>query len=69
MKGNVNEKGSEDKKLETYQPISTGSLKNKPNCLCHIYLMPDHIILKLSRYLENSTNNKIPTHHNILFNG
>jgi len=29
--------------------------------------MPDHVILKLSRYLENSTNNMIPTHHNILF--
>ena len=33
-----------------------------------IYIMPDHIILKLSRYLENSTNNMIPTHRNILFN-
>ena len=29
--------------------------------------MPDHIILKLSRYLENSTNNMIPTYRNILF--
>jgi len=28
--------------------------------------MPDHIILKLSRYLENSTNIMIPIH--ILFN-
>jgi len=34
------------------------SIKSKPNCLCHIYLMLDHITLKLSRYLENSTNNK-----------
>ena len=24
--------------------------------------MPDHNILKLARYLENSTNNMIPTH-------
>jgi len=32
------------------------------------YIMSDHIILKLSRYLENSTNNKIPTNRNILFN-
>jgi len=31
--------------------------------------MPDHITLKLSRYLDNSTNNIIPTHRNILFNG
>jgi len=30
--------------------------------------MPDHIILKLSRYLDNSTTNMVPTHHNILFN-
>jgi len=30
--------------------------------------MPDHIILKLSRYLENSTNNTIPAHRNILVN-
>src|SRR6218665_11850 len=29
------------------------SIKTKPNCLCHIYRMPDRIILKLSRYLEN----------------
>src|SRR6218665_948280 len=29
------------------------SIKTKPNCLRHIYRMPDHIILKLSRYLEN----------------
>ena len=44
------------------------SIKTKPNCLCHIYLMPDHITLKLSRYLENCTNNMIPTLRNILFN-
>lgn len=25
----------------------TGSIKSKPNCLCHIYLISDHIILKL----------------------
>jgi len=31
-----------------------------------IYLMSDPIILKLSRYLENSTNNMISTHRNIL---
>ena len=30
--------------------------------------MPDRIILKLSRYFENATNNTIPTHRNILFN-
>ena len=29
------------------------SIKTKPNCLCHIYLLSDGIILKLSRYLEN----------------
>jgi len=29
--------------------------------------MPEHIILKLSRYFENSTNNMIPTQRNILF--
>jgi len=28
------------------------SIKTKPGCLYHIYLMPDRIILKLSRYLE-----------------
>jgi len=27
--------------------------------------MPDHIILKLSRYLENSTNNMIPTQNGL----
>jgi len=48
--------------------IHGDSIKCKPNCLCHIYLIPDHIILKLSRYLENSTNIMIPIHHNILFN-
>ena len=31
-------------------------------------LTPDHIIQKLSRgIVENSTNNMIPTYHNILF--
>ena len=36
------------------RPIIHGvSIKTKPNCLCHIYLMPDHIILNLARYLEN----------------
>jgi len=30
--------------------------------------MPDHIIIKLSRYLEKSTKNMIPTHRSILFN-
>jgi len=29
--------------------------------------MPYHITLKLSRHLENSTNNMIPIHRNILF--
>src|SRR6218665_3019058 len=42
--------------------------KSKPNCLWHIYLMLDHILLKLFTYLENSTKNMIPTHRNILFN-
>src|SRR6218665_1703981 len=50
------------------QHIHGGSIKSKPNCLCHIYLMPDHIILKLSRYLENTINNMIPIHRSILFN-
>ena len=37
-----------------------GDSKN-PNCLYHIhvYLMPDHIILKHSSYSENGTNNMI----------
>src|SRR6218665_3151898 len=35
--------------MHTY--IHGVSIKAKPNCLCHICLMPDHIILKLSRYL------------------
>jgi len=48
--------------------IHGGSVKSKPSCLCHIYLMPNHIIRKLSRYWENSTNNMIPTYRNILFN-
>jgi len=48
--------------------IRGDSIKREPNCLCHIYLKPDHIILKLSRYLENSTKNMIPTFRNILFN-
>ena len=30
--------------------------------------MPDHIILKLSRLLENSVIDMIPTYGNILFN-
>src|SRR6218665_1004278 len=45
-----------------------GSMKSKPNCLCHIYLMHDHIKLKLSRELENSTKNMITASHNLLFN-
>ena len=44
------------------------SIKSQPNCLCHIYLIPDRNILKLLRHLDNSTNNKIPTHRNIVFN-
>jgi len=49
--------------------IHVDSIKSKPNRLCHIYLTPPvHIILKLSRYLENSTNKMIPTYRNILFN-
>src|SRR6218665_3770571 len=39
-----------DAKKATY--LHCVSIKIKPNCLCHIYLMPDRIILKLSRYLE-----------------
>jgi len=42
--------------------------KTKPNCLCHIYLILDHIIIKLCRYLDHSTKNMIPTYRNILFN-
>src|SRR6218665_3259371 len=53
---------------ESVPLIHGGSIKNKPNCLCHIYLMPNHIILKLRRYLENSIKNMILTNHNILFN-
>lgn len=33
------------------------SVKTKLNCLCRIYVMPDHIIIILSRYLDNSTKN------------
>src|SRR6218665_514922 len=51
--------------IHVYTSLHGGSVKTKPNCLCHIYLMPNHIILKLSRYLENSTSNMIPTHRNI----
>jgi len=51
-----------------YVYIHGDSIKSKPNCLCHIYLMPDHIMLKLPRYLDNSSNNNIPAHRNILFN-
>jgi len=29
------------------------SIKNKSNSLCHLYVMPDHITLKLSTCLEN----------------
>src|SRR6218665_2988356 len=47
--------------------IHDDSIKSKPNCLCHIYLIPDHIISKLSRCLENSTNNTIPECRNICF--
>ena len=43
------------------------SIKTKPNCLCHTYRMSDRIILKLSRYLENWTNNIMPTFRDILF--
>ena len=49
---------------QTY--IHGDSIKTKPNWLCHIYLIPDHIILKLFRYSEYWTNNMIPTFHNIL---
>src|SRR6218665_1033498 len=48
--------------------IHGGSMKSKPNGLCHIYLLPDQIIIKLSRYLENSTKNMISTHRNTLSN-
>jgi len=40
-----------------YAPIvHGGSMKCKPNGLCHniIYILPDHIILKLPIYLENT---------------
>jgi len=33
----------------TLEYLHGGSIKSKPNSLCHIYLMPDRIILKLSR--------------------
>src|SRR6218665_99797 len=51
--------------MHTY--IHGGSVKSKPKkCLCHKYVMRDRIILKLSRNLDNSTKNIIPTHCNIL---
>src|SRR6218665_3506137 len=42
------------------------SIKNKPNCFCHIYPNPDSTILKLSRYLEISTSIMIPTYRNTI---
>src|SRR6218665_260334 len=39
--------------------IYTVIQKSKPNSFCHLYLMLDHIILNLSRYLESSTINMI----------
>jgi len=54
--------------INIYTYVLGGSIKSKPNCVCQIYLILYYIILKLSRYLENSTNNNIPTHRNILFN-
>jgi len=49
--------------------IHGDTIKCKPNCLCHIHvhLIPDHIILKLSRYLANSTKHMNPKHRNISF--
>src|SRR6218665_80755 len=52
----------------TYGNIHGDSIKSKPNCLYHTYPKPDHIVLKLSRYSENATNNVIPAHRNVLFN-
>ena len=37
--------------------ILQGDSITKPNCLCHVYFILDHIIIKLSRYLDNSTRN------------
>src|SRR6218665_305435 len=51
-----------------YLSLHGDSIKTKPNCFCHIYLILYHIIIKLSRYLDNSTRNMIPTYQNILFN-
>jgi len=48
--------------------LHSDSIKSKPNCLCHKYLTSDHIRLKLSSCLENSTNNMIPKYRNILLN-
>src|SRR6218665_1957740 len=60
---------TEYRMVNRYIPnIHGDSIKTKPNCLCHIYLILDHIIKKLSRYLDSSTKNMIPTYHNILFN-
>src|SRR6218665_246665 len=44
--------------------IHSDSIKCKLNQTVFVI----YIILKFSRYLENSTNNAIPTHRNILFN-
>jgi len=41
--------------------IHGDSIKCKPNCLCHIYFILDLIMIKLSRYLDNSTRNMIST--------
>jgi len=48
--------------------IHGGSMKSKPNGLSYIYLLPDHSIIKLPRYLDNSTKNVIPAHRHTLFN-
>jgi len=48
--------------------IHGDSIKTKPISLCHIYLILNNIIIKLSRYLDNSTKNMNLTYRNILFN-
>jgi len=48
-----------------YSILNGDSIKTKPNCLCHKYLILDHIIMTLSKYLDNSTKNMIPTYRNI----
>src|SRR6218665_136502 len=57
-------------KFGKYASLTTHTYSKAPTFVMvgHIYRLPDHIIIKLSRYLENSTKNMVPAHCNTLFN-